>query len=136
MWKCFLEHVIWQILKAFRAKLLPNMSTGKNTYFKRTRILLILVGPVLTERYSTIPYSESDVDDWFMLVIDSGCWWQNHYMGDFFRYVDDFLNVLNQSSTSWIGHQHLKLVTNTFGLQDPSPTPMNYFLLKCFWEKI
>ena len=33
-----------------------------------------------------------------------------------------FLHV--RSPTSWIGHQHLKLVTNTFGLQRPSPTSM------------
>ena len=37
-------------------------------------------------------------------------------VGDFFRYVGDFLNVWNRSPPSWIGHQHLKLVTNTFGL--------------------
>ena len=60
----------------------------------------------------------------FMMVTDLRCWWQNHYVGDFFRYVGDFLNVLNRSPTSWIGHQHLKLVTNTFGLQHPSPTSM------------
>ena len=55
----------------------------------------------------------------FMMVTDLRCWWQNHYVGDFFHYVGDFLNVLNRSSTSWIGHQHLKLVTNTFDLQNP-----------------
>ena len=51
------------------------------------------------------------------------CWW-HRYVGDFFRYVGDFLYVLNRSPTSWIGHQHFKLVTNTFGLQHPSPTSM------------
>ena len=51
----------------------------------------------------------------FMMLTDLRCWWQNHYVGDFFRYVGDFFNVLNLSPTSWIGHQHLKLVTNTFG---------------------
>ena len=60
----------------------------------------------------------------FMMVTDLRCWLQNHYVGDFFRYVGDFLNVLNRSPTSWIGHQHLKFVTNTFGLQHPSPTSM------------
>ena len=53
----------------------------------------------------------------FMMVTDFRCWWQNHYVSDFFRYVGDFLNVLNRSPTSWIGHQHLKLVTNAFGHQ-------------------
>ena len=59
-----------------------------------------------------------------MMVTDFICWWQNHYVGDFFRYVGEFLNVFNRSSTSWIGRQHLKLVTNTFGLQHPSPPSM------------
>ena len=45
-------------------------------------------------------------------------------VGNFFRYVGDFLNVLNRPPTYWIGHQHLKLVTNTFGLQYLSPTSM------------
>ena len=45
---------------------------------------------------------------WWWLIWD----WQNHYVGDFFRYVGDFRYVLNRSLTSWIGHQHLKLVTN------------------------
>ena len=60
----------------------------------------------------------------FMMVTDLRCWWQNHYVGDFFRCVGDFLNVLTRSPTSWISHQHLKLVTNTFGLEHPSPTSM------------
>ena len=56
--------------------------------------------------------------------LSARCWRENHYVGDCFRYVGDFLNVLNQSPRSWIGHRHLKLVTNTFGLQHPSPTSM------------
>ena len=60
----------------------------------------------------------------FMIVTDFRCWWQNHYVGDFFHYVRDFINVLNQSPTFWIGHQHLKLLTNTFGLKHTSPTSM------------
>ena len=42
-----------------------------------------------------------------MLVTDFGCWWQNNYVGDFFRYVGDFLNVLNRSPTSQTCHQHI-----------------------------
>ena len=38
-------------------------------------------------------------------------------LATFFRYEGDFLKVLNRSPTSQIGHQHRKLVTNTFGLQ-------------------
>ena len=44
-----------------------------------------------------------------MMVTDLRCWWQNHYVGDFFRYVCDFLNVLNRSPTHLvfnIRHQH------------------------------
>ena len=57
----------------------------------------------------------------FMMVTDFICWWQNHYVGDFFRYVGDFLNDVNRSLTS---NAFLKLVTNIFGLQHPSPTSM------------
>ena len=60
----------------------------------------------------------------FMMLTNFSCWWQNHYVGDIFRYVGDFHNILNRSPTSWVGHQHLRLVTNTFGLQHPSPTTM------------
>ena len=60
----------------------------------------------------------------FMMGTYFRCWWQNHYVGDFFHYVGDFLNVLNRSPTSWIGHQHLKLITNALSLQHPSPTSM------------
>ena len=49
---------------------------------------------------------DSDVGD-FMMVTDFRCWWHNHYVDDFFRYVDDFLNVLNRSLTSQTCHQHI-----------------------------
>ena len=42
-----------------------------------------------------------------MMVTDLRCWWQNHYVGEFFRYVGDFLNVLNRSPTSQICHQYI-----------------------------
>ena len=42
-----------------------------------------------------------------MMVTDLRCWWQNNYVGDFFRYVGDFLNVCNRSPTSQICHQHI-----------------------------
>ena len=42
-----------------------------------------------------------------MMVTDFRCWWQNHYVGDFFRYVGDFLNVFNRSPTSQTCHQHI-----------------------------
>ena len=43
----------------------------------------------------------------FMMVTDSRCWWQNHSVGDFFRYVCDFRYTLNQSPTSKTCHQHI-----------------------------
>ena len=47
---------------------------------------------------------DSDVGDiamcGFRMVNDLRCWWQNHYVSDFFRYVSDFLNALNRSPTS------------------------------------
>ena len=63
---------------------------------------------------------------------------RNHDVGDFFRYVSDFLNVLNRSTICWISHQYLRLVTNTFGLRHPSPTsmwPMEFSeMFQNFWE--
>ena len=61
---------------------------------------------------------------WWLMLTDFRCWWRNHYVGDFFCNVGDFLNVLNRSPTSWIGRKRLKLVINSFGLQHPSPTSM------------
>ena len=53
---------------------------------------------------SGLASGDSDVGDnvmlVFMMVTDSRCWWQNHDVGDFFRYVGDFFNVLNRSPTS------------------------------------
>ena len=61
-----------------------------------------------------------------MTVTDLRCWSRNQYVGDFFRYIGDFLNVPLRYK---IGHQHLMLVTNTFGLQHPSPTFMSPSIL-------
>ena len=35
---------------------------------------------------------DSDVGD-FVMVTAFRCWWQDHYVGDFLRYVGDLLNV-------------------------------------------
>ena len=40
-----------------------------------------------------------------MMVTDLRCC--QHHVGDFFRYVGDFLNVLNRSPTSQTCHQHI-----------------------------
>ena len=44
------------------------------------------------------------------------CWW-HRYVGDFFRYVGDFLYVLNRSPTSQTCHQQISL--------NPIPTQTN-----------
>ena len=65
---------------------------------------------------------ESDVGD-IMRVRVLRCWWQNDYVGDFFGYVENFCNVKNPSSKQTVfnvRHQHLKHVTNTNGVQNPS----------------
>ena len=41
---------------------------------------------------------DSDVGD-FMIVIDLRCWWRNHHVVDFFRYVSDFLTILNSPTS-------------------------------------
>ena len=43
---------------------------------------------------------DSNVGDIVMLVTDLRCWWQNNYVGVFFRYVGDFRNVSNRSQAS------------------------------------
>ena len=65
----------------------------------------------------------SDDGDNVMMVTDLRYWWQNHYVCDFFRYVDDFSMYL-------INHQHLKLGNNLFSLKNPSPTSMSSFWVR------
>ena len=55
--------------------------------------------------YANLLFSQAKLGD--SDVGDLRCWWQNHYVGDFFRYVGDFLNVLNRSPTSQTCHQHI-----------------------------
>ena len=43
-----------------------------------------------------------------MMETDFRCWWQNYYVGDFFRHVGDFLNVLNRQTC----HQHIWSLTS------------------------
>ena len=110
---------------------------------EETLIIILLVKKVSVVLFFT-SMLVSDVEDslcWWqvsnlvtVMLVTSLCWWL--YDGDWFQMLVaeslcwrpfsswSFLNVLNQSPTSWIGHQHLKLVTNTFGLQHPSPTSM------------
>ena len=47
-----------------------------------------------------------------MMVTDFRCWWQNHYVGDLFRYLRDFLNVFNRSPTSQTCHQDILSLTS------------------------
>ena len=53
----------------------------------------------MKQRIGTKIIGDSDVGD-FMMVTDFRYWWQDHYVGDFFRYVGDFVNVSNRSPTS------------------------------------
>ena len=69
------------------------------------------------ETYREEFQGDSDVGDIvmmvgdFMMVTDWRCWWQNHYVGDFFRYVGDFfqciksvINILNLSPTHFVSN--------------------------------
>ena len=47
-----------------------------------------------------------------LMVTVFRCWWQNHYVGDFFCYVGDFLNVLNRPPTSQTCHQQIWSLTS------------------------
>ena len=63
---------------------------------------------------------DSDVTDIILVTLWwLRYWWQNQYVGYFPKY--------------WIGHQHLKLVTNTFHLQQPSPTSLDPLQFVCTW---
>ena len=42
-----------------------------------------------------------------MMVTDLRCWWQNHFVGDFFRYVGNFFDAINRSPTSSTYHQYI-----------------------------
>ena len=50
---------------------------------------------IFTDHVATVPpnllkfFGDSDVRD-FKMATDSTSWWQNHHVGDFFRYVGDF----------------------------------------------
>jgi len=57
---------------------------------------------------------------WWLNDGDFRCWWQNHYVGDFFHYVWDFLNeftnILNRSPTSKSCHQHIWSQTSVINI--------------------
>ena len=88
--------------------------TLTNAIFHRTSLIWSMAdGPWVTVMLVTLWWwLSSDVDGRIIIL------------ATFFRYGDDFLNVLNRSPTIWTAHQHLKIVTNKFGLQNPSPTSM------------
>ena len=54
---------------------------------------IFYIGDKIAMYWVTDSLGDSDVGDIVMMVTDFRCWWQNHYVGDFFRYVGDFLNV-------------------------------------------
>ena len=68
------------------------------------------------------------------MVTDFRCWWQNHYVGDFFRYVGDFLNVLNLNvPTSQTCHQHIWSPTSVTNIDVAIFNP-RYLVLECWLE--
>ena len=73
-------------------------------------------------------YGDSDVGD-FMMVTDFRCWWQNHYVGDFFHYLGDFLNVLNRSTTSQTCHQHSWSPTSVTNIDETLNTSLQTRML-------
>ena len=68
---------------------------------------IFYIGDKIAMYWVTDSLGDSDVGDIVMMVTDFRCQWQNHYVGDFFRHVRDFLNVLNRSPTSQTFHQHI-----------------------------
>ena len=85
-----------------------------------------------------------------MMVTLLRCWWQNHYVGDFVRYVGDVFNVQNLSPilallTAYryqIGHQHKLSPTSVtrinvasfvylFAFELFAETEPNQLILKC-----
>ena len=69
---------------------------------------------------------DSDVGD-FMMVTDFRCWWQNHYIGDF------FVKLVILSMYSKIRHQHRcnrqgQVVRRSFLIKYPKVTPWLDFL--------
>ena len=72
----------------------------------------------------------------FMMVTDLRCWWQNHYVGDFVRYVGDFPNVLNRSSTSQTCHQHIWSPTSVTNINLTFLHRCWYYLLLGWFKKL
>ena len=78
---------------------------------------------------------DSDVGD-FMMVTDLRCWWRNHFVGDFFRYVGDFFNISNRSPISQICHQDIwspTCVTNINVASERGDNGVKYHLVKVIW---
>ena len=131
-WTVIKDNSQWQISKLKQTeKWTPNGQRERHSQFEVGLVLILCFLVFATwlifdkQDFRLHGVGDSDVGDIVMLVT---LWWwpiwQNHYVSDFFRYVGDFSNILNRSSTSSIGHQYLKLVTITFGLQHPTSTSM------------
>ena len=75
------------------------------------------VGCILWEKGLTLASFHFICLIWYVIMVmlvTTLCWW----LGDSFNmlvanYIDDFVNVKNQSPTSQIGHQYLILLNNT-----------------------
>ena len=123
-----MSHVTWPTCheKQYATALLESSSLTWNwwkwRYFKPIQSVIrvgidICFGVIFTSRkLVSESWEQSKGWQWcwwhryigdFMMVTDFRCWWQNHYVGDFFLYVGDFLNVLNRSPTPQTCHQHI-----------------------------
>jgi len=103
----FWSHSVFKQKTLWKKRLLPESQRVTESWRGRRKLFY--------ERIIICIFGDSGVGDIVgvgdvMLLTDFRCWWQNHYIGDFFRYVGYFLNVLNLSPTthsvSNIRHQH------------------------------
>ena len=108
--------------------LLQNLSpTYCRRQFSDVELLLkhVVTDVIITNiKIVHLNFGDSDVSDivmlvtlWWWLIWDVGC--RNIILATFFVMLVIF-------SMYQIGHEHLKPVTNTFGLQHPSPTTIIY----------
>ena len=99
----------WIKFEASQVRLVYTESISR--WFRRTRWYKIYGVTDLIDIVFVILYTLSLVENvvenadcfqqpYVILMLVILCWWQNLYIDDFFRYVGDFVNVLNRSPTS------------------------------------
>ena len=132
---CSIRRFCWKVVKLSSARLIVWDVTNLGCHQLRVKLsdsfwVVNLLEPTHSDQFGSKRNWKSRwhwcwwhlyVGD-FMLVTDLRCWWRKHYVGDFFRYVDEFFNVLNRSLTSQTCDQHIWFPLGTS--QHPSPTFM------------